>query len=342
MPRAGGGAGVNARFEPGQISDRVTFLAKQHRTMRIDEELSSAATQQASLLTIGVFDGVHRGHRHLIARLMDRAAAMGTLTGVVTFRDHPAELLDAEFRPQYLTSLEERVKLLEGLGVDFVVPITFDLALSELRARDFIGLLQRHLHATGIVVGPDFAMGYKREGDVTALAEIGKEIGFSVAVVDLLREGSEDVRSTVIREVLARGDVSKASELLGRDFALAGRVVRGAGRGATLGIPTANLDVPDGMVVPGNGIYATRAHLRDGVRMAATSIGTRPTFDEGERTIEACILDFEGDLYGQQVRLEFVGRLRDEEKYDSVEALLEQIDRDVEQTRAILGGRAAQ
>jgi riboflavin kinase/FMN adenylyltransferase len=305
--------------------------------MRIDEELSSAATQRESLLTIGVFDGVHRGHRHLIARLVEQAAAMGRLAGVVTFRGHPAELLDPTFRLQYLTSLEERVRLLEDLGVDFVVPVTFDLDLSKLRARDFIGLLQRHVRATGIIVGPDFAMGHKREGDVTALAEIGKEIGFSVLVVDLLQEGGEDVRSTVIREVLAKGDVSKASELLGRHFALVGEVVRGAGRGATLGIPTANLEVPDGMVVPGNGIYATRAHLRDGVRMAATSIGTRPTFDEGERTIEACIMDFEGDLYGQQVRLEFVGRLRDEEKYDSVEALLEQIDRDVEQTRAILG-----
>ena len=309
--------------------------------MKIDEELSLSATDRESLITVGVFDGVHRGHRHLIARLVEEASSLGRLSGVVTFRTHPAELLDPTFHPQYLTSLPQRVRLLEELGVDFVAPVTFDHELSTVRARDFISLLQRHLRATGLVVGPDFAMGHRREGDVKALATMGRDLGFSVTVVDVLREDGEAVRSTVIRKVLATGDVTTVSNLLGRHFVFEGKVVKGAGRGGPLGIPTANLESPGGMAMPGDGIYATWAHLDDKTYMAATSIGTRPTFDEGDRTVEAFILDFDGDLYGREVRLEFVKRLRDEEKYDAVEALLEQIDRDVDQTRAVLGENPA-
>ena len=309
--------------------------------MKADEELSLSAIDRESLITVGVFDGVHKGHRHLIARLVEDATSQGRLSGVVTFRTHPAELLDPTFHPQYLTSLSERVRLLEELGVDFVAPVTFDHELSTVRARDFILLLQRHLGATGLVVGPDFAMGHRREGDVKTLTTMGRDVGFSIAVVDILRENAEAVRSTVIRKVLAAGDVTAASDLLGRNFVFEGKVVRGAGRGRPLGIPTANLEAPGGMAMPGDGIYATWMHLEDGTYMAATSVGTRPMFDDGDRTVEAFILDFDGDLYGREVRLEFVKRLRNEEKFDSVEALLEQIDRDVDQTRAVLGENPA-
>ena len=306
--------------------------------MRIDDELSSPGIDRTSLITVGVFDGVHRGHRHLISRLIEEASDRGCLSGVVTFRTHPAELLDPAFRPQYLTSLSERVRLLRELGVDFVAPITFDHDLATLRARDFVSLLQRHLKTAGIVAGPDFAMGHRREGNVKTLKNMGKGMDFSVTVVQLLSDSGGAVRSTTIRELLAAGDVSAVNGLLGRRFVLEGTVVRGAGRGGPLGIPTANLGFPEGMAVPGDGIYAAWAHVADGGRrMAATSIGTRPTFDAGERSVEAFLLDFDGDLYGREVRLEFVERLRDEEKYDSVEALLEQIDLDVARTREILG-----
>ena len=311
--------------------------------MRIDDELSSSGTERTSLITVGVFDGVHRGHRHLISRLVEEASARGSLSGVVTFRTHPAELLDPAFRPRYLTTLRERVRLLRDLGVDFVAPITFDHDLATLRARDFMSLLQQHLKAAGIVAGPDFAMGHRREGDVATLKNMGKDMGVSITVVQLLSDGGGAVRSTAIRELLAAGDVAAVNGLLGRRFVLEGKVVRGAGRGGPLGIPTANLDVPEGMALPGDGIYAAWAHIAEGAtepsrpRMAATSIGTRPTFDAGDRSVEAFVLDFEGDLYGREVRLEFVERLRDEEKYDSVEALLEQIDLDVARTRDILG-----
>ena len=309
--------------------------------MKVDQELSLSAIDRESLITVGVFDGVHRGHRHLIERLVEEATSQGRLSGVVTFRTHPAELLDPTFHPQYLTSLSERVRLLEELGVDFVAPVTFDKELSTVRARDFILLLQRHLRAAGLVVGPDFAMGHRREGDVKTLANMGQDLDFSIAVVDVLRENAEAVRSTVIREVLVAGDVAAASNLLGRDFVFEGKVVKGAGRGGPLGIPTANLEASRGMAMPGDGIYSCWAYVDDKPHMSATSIGTRPTFDDGDRTIEAFILDFDGDLYGREVRLEFVKRLRDEEKFDSVEALLEQIDLDVDQTRAVLGENPA-
>ena len=227
--------------------------------------------------------------------------------------------------------------------MDFVAPITFDHDLATLRARDFMSLLQQHLKAAGIVAGPDFAMGHRREGDVATLKNMGKDMGVSITVVQLLSDSGGAVRSTAIRKLLAAGDVSAVSGPLGRRFVLEGKVVRGAGRGRPLGIPTANLDIPEGMAVPGDGIYAAWAHIPEGAtepsrpRMAATSIGTRPTFGAGERSVEAFVLDFEGDLYGREVRLEFVERLRDEEKYDSVEALLQQIDLDVARTRDILG-----
>lgn len=304
--------------------------------MQIRKELSQLSIDRDSVLTIGVFDGVHRGHQHLIGHLVRKAARTNRLAGVLTFRNHPASVLRPEFKPHYITSLDERVRLLRQLGVSFVAPVTFDLELSHLGARDFIALLQRHLRMKGLVIGPDFALGHKREGDAPALTAMGKEMGFSVNVVKALEEGGEPVRSTVIRRALAEGDVARVAAMLGRSFALNGRVVSGAGRGRALGFPTANLATPPEMAIPGDGIYATWACLDDGRYMAATSIGTRPTFGDNERAIEAFLLDFSGDLYGQDVRLEFVQRLRGQVKYDTAQALKEQVDRDVAQTRAIL------
>ena len=305
-------------------------------TMRIDRELAQYLTDRDSVITIGVFDGVHRGHRHLINQLIGEARNTGRRAGVVTFRNHPLSVLRADFKPQYLTDFDERVRLIREQGVDFLVPITFDLELADLGPKDFVARLQEHLRMRELVVGPDFAMGHKRMGDVETLTALGEEMGFSVRVVDLLEEGGQAIRSTTIREAAAKGDVTSAAALLDRNFVLTGTVVKGVGRGKTLGFPTANLKAPQGMVIPGDGIYATWACLGEQNHMAASSIGTRPTFGESERTIESFILDFEGDLYDQQIRLEFVQRLRDEVKYSSVEDLQEQVAKDVAQTKAIL------
>ncbi len=304
--------------------------------MRIYNELSSAGIDRESLLAIGVFDGVHVGHRHLIEELTDKASSTGKLAGVVTFRTHPAEFLNSYSNIQYLTSLGQRIKLLEDIGVDFVVPVVFDQEFSELRAKDFIVLLQRQLKMTGIVIGEDFAMGHKREGDTKTLVNMGKHMGFSVDVVDLLANSDLLITSTVIRKMIGMGKVEEASMFLGRNFVLEGKVVRGAGRGSGLGFPTANIETEKKMLLPGDGIYATWVDFDNKRYMASTSIGTRPTFDETERTIEAHLLDFSTDIYGQLIRLEFVKLLRDEEKYDTVDELLVQIAKDVEITRSIM------
>ena len=304
--------------------------------MRIDLELAQPSADCDSVLTVGVFDGVHRGHRHLIGQLRREATAQGRLAGVVTFREHPCAVLRPDFTPRYLTTVEERLRLIRDLGVDLIVPITFDRDLSLLSVRDFAGLLQRHLRMRGLVVGPDFAMGHNREGDVTRLTALGKEMEFSVSVVEPFRDRGIIVGSTTTRKALAEGDVARVAKQLGRHYALKGRVTTGVGRGKSMGFPTANLEAPAEMAVPGDGIYATWARIGDRCYMAATSIGVRPTFDEGFRTIEAFILDFDGDLYEHEIDLEFVRRLRDEEKYETVQALQEQVDWDVRQTRSIL------
>ena len=305
--------------------------------MSIGDELGAHAVRGDTALTIGVFDGVHRGHTHLISQLVSEAASKGLMAGVVTFREHPAAVLSPSFPAQYLTSFEDRLDLLNETAIDLVVPITFDRALASLTAGEFISLLQEHLRMVSLVVGPDFAMGRKREGTIERLSELGGEMGFTLKVVDGLRDADGDtVRSTTVRSALAEGDVERVADLLGRRFTLKGPVVSGEGRGGRLGIPTANLSPPREMATPGDGIYAAYAHLDDQEMKAAVSIGTNPTFGGHDRTIEPFILDFDGNLYGKTLRLEFVRRLRDQVKFDSVEALLEQIDRDVVQTRQIL------
>ena len=304
--------------------------------MRIDRELAEALPDRDSVLTLGVFDGVHRGHQHLIGTVVQQARAAGGVAVVVTFRNHPASVLRPDFKPRYLTGLKDRMQLMRDLQVDLVVPITFDLEMSNLRARDFVALLQRRLRMVGLVVGPDFAMGRKREGGVETLAALGDQMGFSLTVANLLADDGRPVRSTVIRSTLAEGDLAQVRTLLGRHFALDGEVEKGAGRGKGLGFPTANLRVAPDRALPGDGIYATWALVGDRRYMAATSIGTRPTFEETDRTVEAFLLDFDGDLYGSEIRLTFVQRLRDDIKFDSVQELKDQMDRDVGETKRVL------
>ena len=293
-------------------------------------------------VTIGVFDGVHRGHRHVLGRLGEVARLNGRTSIVLTFRNHPASVLRPGFDARYLTTPGDRLRLIREAGVDLLVPITFDLELSRLTAREFAVLLSSRLGMRDLVVGPDFAMGRDRQGDVEALTRLGDELGFALHVVAPLQDDTgRPIRSTHVRDALSRGDVAAAAELLGRNYTLSGTVVAGRGRGGPLGFPTANLDVPAGMAVPADGIYAAWARFGCERRMAAVSIGVRPTFDDGGHTIEAFILDFDGDLYGREVGLEFAGWLRPEARFDTVEALREQIRRDVADARDALSPRAA-
>ncbi len=311
--------------------------------MSLDEALSHLTVDRDSAITIGVFDGVHRGHRHLIRRLVEHALSSGSRACVVTFENHPITVLKPETRVDFLIDIDERTRLMRQLGVDIVVPIKFDRQIAQLSSHDFLQVLYEKLRMRHLVVGPDFAMGHNRDGSLETLPGIARHIGFSFNVVDLMTDPAGRVKSTTIRRQIADGDVSSAARLLGRNFAVRGVVVRGQERGRELGFPTANVEVAPGLVIPGNGIYATRARLDSGTYMAATSIGVRPTFDDGpERTIEAYLLNFSDDIYGQTVCLEFVQRLRGEEKFDTVEALLDQMNRDVVQTKDVLTRSAVQ
>ncbi|MCZ6614215.1 MAG: bifunctional riboflavin kinase/FAD synthetase [Chloroflexi bacterium] len=301
------------------------------------DELAAATPPRDSYITVGVFDGVHLGHRHLFDALVGEAAKAGCLAGVVTFRNHPGTVLVPGTVVPAITTVEEQVRFINEMGIDFVVPTTFTLEVSKMTAAEFVSLLQRHLRMRGLVVGPDFALGHHREGTPEVLKELGRKRGFSVSVVEPFTLDGHIVNSTAIRTALAQGDVQTAFSLLGRPYILEGTVVHGDQRGGSvLDYPTANVQAASGMMVPGDGIYATWAHFGGQRYKAATSIGVRPTFGSNERTVEAFILDYHGDLYNKGMKLEFVRYLRAEVAFESVEKLKEQMDRDVEQVRQVL------
>ena len=309
--------------------------------MKAREELSSVSSSGPVLATIGVFDGVHRGHQHLLRTLREEATSRGARSAAFTLRQHPVTVLRPEISVSYVCSLEDRLALL-GCEVDMVVPLTFDRDLSLLRPGEFVTLLRTAFDLRGLVVGPDFAMGHNREGTVPVLRALGKEMDFSLHAVDALDlEELGMVSSTAIRLALGEGRVEEAARLLGRPFMLSGIVEAGEGRGRGLGFPTANLSVDHLLVLPGDGVYACWACVGDVRRPAATSIGVRPTFGGGQRAVEAHILDFSEELYGAEVCLEFVARLRGQETFETADALVAQIHQDVDGTRRILTGAEA-
>ena len=310
--------------------------------MRVEEELAQFSPERDMLLAIGVFDGVHLGHQYLLSQLVEQARREGLLSGVVTFRQHPREVLSPGTGLPYLTTLDEKVDLLGKEGVDAVVGLTFTPELARLTAREFVLLLEKHLRMRGLVVGPDFALGRGREGDAEILRRLGDELGFRVAVVSPKRVGHEVVSSTTIRTALAVGDMGRVARLLGRPFGLRGVVTTGAGRGAGLGFPTANLRTDHQQALPPDGVYATWAHVEAEAYQSMTNIGTSPTFGESERTVEAFLLDYHGNLYGHELKLDIVARLRDEKRFDSVDELKRQIAEDVEQGKAVLTAPVAE
>ena len=287
-------------------------------------------------MTIGTFDGVHLGHQQLLQHLKAAASSEGLLSAVLTFRNHPRLVLTPGVSLRYITALDERVALLKGQGIDLVISMDFTEELSLLRASEFASLLSRRLKMKGLIVGPDFALGHNREGDIPALKQLGAELGFWVKPVEPVLVDRIVIRSSVIRSLMAQGDVENASRMLGRWYSLTGTVVEGDHRGRELGFPTANLSVGPDLVIPADGIYATWATVGGQRYQAATSIGVRPTFGVKGRTVEAFIMDFQGDIYGSAVTLEFVRRLRAEEAFSSIEALVKQMNVDVEQAREVL------
>ena len=298
------------------------------------QELAAVAPGRPSAVTIGVFDGVHRGHQHLVRLLLERAREQALATVAVTFNPHPRSVLRPGTAVSYITSLEERVELLKALGLDAVAVLAFTSELSQLTARDFLSLLVEELDMKLLVVGPDFALGRNREGTVRVIRSVGESLGFRVEVAPLLAEDGEKVGSSAVRQALAEGDVEVAARLLGRPFSLRGPIVLGQKRGRSIGFPTANIALGLDRALPAYGVYITRAYVRENAYVSCTNIGVRPTFDDEPRpTVETYILDLDEDLYGQELRVDLLHRLRGELRFPSVDDLVLHIRRDVEATR---------
>ena len=295
------------------------------------------ASLKNSWLTVGVFDGVHRGHQQIIKKLTAGAHANEAPAVVLTFDPHPASVLGGH-EIKCLTLPDERAELLGDLGVDVIITERFTRDLSQVTAHDFMLRLSRQLGLKQLLIGYDFALGKGREGNAGRLTEIGAGLGYSVEVVPALSDESGVISSTEIRKLIEVGNVAEAARLLGRPYSLHGPVMRGDGRGRTINVPTANIAYSDEKMIPAKGIYACWGYLGDQKYQAAINIGTNPTFTPDKQTlnVEAHLLDFHQEIYGEDVRLEFIARLRDELRFEAVEPLLEQIWKDVEMTRKIL------
>jgi len=310
--------------------------------VQVEKELARIKPQKDTMISVGVFDGVHLGHQRLLTHLRDEARNKNLLSCVVTFKSHPEVILGGANKLLWLSDLETRTELIRSLGIDIVIALPFSAELARLTARRFVELLKEHLRMRGLIVGPDFALGRDREGDAEKLRLLGKEMNFSVEVIPVVVIDGLVVSSSTIREALAEGDMKKVEKLIGRFFSLTGKVVTGDRRGRSLGFPTANLDLRPDQALPADGIYATITHTDDNSLPSVTNIGIRPTFDEKKRLVETYILDFQGDLLGQKITVDLVDRLRDEKRFDTVDELKAQITKDVEQSRKILKERMRQ
>jgi riboflavin kinase/FMN adenylyltransferase len=306
--------------------------------MKVIDDLTKANLRQETILTIGTFDGVHRGHQVLIGHVVERARATDRLAALVTFHPHPAMVLAPERAPKYLTTPGEKVALLERLGLDLVVLIPFNRQVAATRAVDFVKALVEHLRMRELWVGADFALGRNREGDVPRLRELGQDMGFEVHVLEPISIEDNIISSSRVRALLREGCVEGASQLLGRHYRVSGEVVTGARRGHKLGFPTANLQVRPERAVPADGVYAVFAVLGRDRFPAVANVGVRPTFDNGNRTIETHIFDFDQELYGCDLVIEFVARLRDELRFEDVDQLIAQMGLDSKAARRILNG----
>jgi riboflavin kinase/FMN adenylyltransferase len=285
-----------------------------------------------AVLAIGSFDGVHLGHQHVLKRVEELAAERGARSAVVTFEPHPRCVLEPARCPKSLTTIEERLGLLHLLGVDDGIVLKFTPQVAQLSADEFVAALGASMSIQGVVCGPDFGFGHRRQGNPEWL----REHSLPVEVVEPFLLDGEELHSSAIRRLLGEGDVPAANRLLGRPFLLRGTVEHGAEVGRGLGFPTANLAIQLNKLVPAQGIYAVRVKSPHGRHLGALNIGYRPTFGGDRLTIEVFLLDFDGDLYGAQLEVAFVARLRDEKKFANAGELADAIARDVAETRRLL------
>lgn len=293
-------------------------------------------TARSAVVAIGNFDGVHRGHRALIAEAISQGQKLGRAAGVMVFEPHPREFFapnEAHFR---LTPLKRKLALIEKLGVNVAFVETFDQNLASLKAEDFIErVLVAGLGVAHVVIGYDFYFGNKRAGNPELMMEMGRELGFGVTVMPPVAQDGEVFSSSAVRLHLAQGEVKAAAHVLGDNWQVSGRIIGGAKRGTGLGYPTANIPLPKGTGLA-HGIYAVRAHIDGRALDAAAYLGTRPTFDDGMPVLEVFLLDFAGNIYGRDIDIEFVDFIRPDRRFPSPEALVAQMDKDVASVRAAL------
>lgn len=307
--------------------------------MQVIQDLTETRLTEPTALTIGTFDGVHRGHQDLLDHLKATASKRKARTSVIAFHPRPKTVFVPHLHSNdYLTTPDERIALLASYGIDFLALIPFSRALSQMTAFDFVKLIVESLCVVELCVGYDFAMGKNREGNVEKLKALGQQFDYGVTIVEPFLLDGQVVSSTQVREELKSGNIRRAAYLLGRFPSLASKVVEGAKRGRTIGFPTANLTVPPERLLPADGVYATFIQIqgRDERLHGVTNIGIRPSFGSAERTVETHIFDFSDNIYGQHCVLEFVERLRPEQKFEGVDALVAQITRDAKQARSLL------
>ncbi len=288
-------------------------------------------------VTIGNFDGVHLGHLPILKRLVEEAHRENRKALVITFDPHPKKVLHPDISPFYLiTSLDEKIKLLEDIGIDGLILITFNLEFSKITAEAFVNQILWHkLHIRKIFIGHDYAFGKNKVGNVAFLTNKGKKLGFEVDVFNAVKSGDEAISSTRLRYAILNGNVKAAAMLLGRPYNVSGVVIPGKRRGGILGIPTANIK-PDKELLPSQGVYAVIVDLGDKRLQGALNIGFNPTFSDDELSVEVFLLDFSGDIYGKRLNVLFIDRIREEIKFATTEQLVEQVKNDIDQVRSIL------
>ncbi|OAI41343.1 hypothetical protein AYO38_03945 [bacterium SCGC AG-212-C10] len=300
-------------------------------------QLSAGAPGPETAVTIGVLDGVHRGHQALLGRLAEEAKKRALSPGVVTLHPHPITVLRPDITPSYLTGLEDRMELMRAAGADWVIPLTFTSEVSEVEAEELATAFHEFLRMRLMVLGPDAAFGRGGPKDTPdRMRVLGAKLGFEVVQLEPLMHDHERYSSTAVRKALAAGDMERVSAMLGRDYQLAGPIIHGFERGRTIGFPTANISVAADRAMPELGVYATRARVAGHRLLGATNIGRRPTFDAGHVSIETYLMDFEGDIYGERMELEIVHRIRPEVKFDGIDAIKAQIEKDVAEARRVL------
>jgi len=311
-------------------------LSRERPSMKIIYDLSDFPTRLESVVTIGAFDGVHLGHQALIRQLVTRARAIRCQAALITFHPHPSEVLTGRAASRYLTTLGEKAGILERLHIDLLAILAFTPQVASASASEFLAQVCSGLGMRELWVGPQFALGRGREGDIPSLSSLAQRLGFELRVVEQVVDGGEPVTSSRIRELILGGQVREAARLLGRFYSVVGEVVRGDHRGQLLGFPTANLKVREERILPLNGVYVGRTWVGEHHYPAVVNVGVRPTFGDHERLLEAHMLDFDGDLYGTDLMVEFVERLRPEKRFDSAQKLIAQMQKDKAQAQEFL------